>query len=422
MSIHAESEPAHLPPLFNPTPESVLTDAQATIAKTEEVWDAVTASVVPGEASIENTILPVAHNENEMRIIYDVVYLYATTHPSREVREASKKGKRLADEAEIDRYNREDMFSLVDAVLKKTREDSVDPETYRYLVKHHAQFLENGCGLPEDKRVEFKQNLKKLQSLMQEYASNLDEDASGLWLESAALEGLPALVLDKLKKGEGEHTGKYWVNMKRSHHESILKFCVSEETRKQYFIEHQNRLPANIPLAHDIVTLRDSLARMRGYDSWAQFKMSNKMMKHPSVVLDMLEEVRPELLKIGRKDADEMLVLKKADDNASDKVFLWDTSFYSNRQQEMKQFDTKLTMEYFELHTVVRNTLKLYEDLFNIRFELVDENKSRQLHGERALDIKWQDDVLVYLVWDAEEEQSFLGWLYFDLVSTLWFL
>lgn len=421
MESHAESLPPHLPLLFNPTPTSVLADAKLAIAKTEQVWDNVIANVNPNQANIENAILPVAYHENEQMAVYDLVYLYATTHPSRDIREAAREGKRLADEAEIDRYNREDMFARVDAVLGRTEESSVDPETYRYLVKHHAQFLGNGCGLPEDKRDEFKKDLKHLSSLTQKYAANLDDDTSGMWLDSIALEGLPTPFLAKLKKGTGEHEGKYWVSMKRAHHESMMKFCSSEETRMRYFIEHQNRMPANIPIAREIILLRDALARQRGYSSWALLKMANKMITHPSTVLDMLGKIRPELQKLAKKEADELLELKKAHQGPSDRMFLWDRNFYLNQQQQaQRRFNSKLTMEYFELYTVVKNTLGIYEKLFGIRFELVDQHRARELRGEEANQITWQEDVLPFLVWDLKEnEESFLGWMYFDLVSSI---
>lgn len=421
MASHAGTLPPHLPLLFNPNPESVLADAKSAIAKTEEVWDKVIANVDPSQASIENTILPVAYHENEQMAVYDLVYLYATTHPSRDIREAAREGKRLADEAEIDRYNREDMFARVDAVLGHTEESSVDPETYRYLVKHHAQFLENGCGLPEDSRVEFKKKLKHLSSLTRQFAANLDDDTSGMWFDSNALDGLPAPFLAKLKKGTSENEGKYWVSMKRSDHESMMKFCSSGETRMRYFIEHQNRMPVNISLTREIILLRDALARQRGYGSWALMRMANKMITHPSAVLDMLEKIRPELEKLAKKEAGELLELKKAHEDASDRLFLWDRNFYLNQQQqEQRRFDSKLTMEYFELYTVVKNTLSIYENLFGIRFELVDQDRARELRGEEANQITWQEDVLPFLVWDLKaDEESFLGWIYFDLVSIL---
>lgn len=421
MVTHAESLPAHLPLLFNPTPESVLSDAKAAIAKTEEVWENVIASVGLDQANIDNTVLPIAYHENEQRAVYDIVYLYATTHPSRDIRDSAREGKRLADEAEIDRYNREDMFALVDAVLERTQESSVDPETYRYLIKHHAQFLENGCGLPVDKRADFKKNLKNLSSLTQKFSKNLDEDTSGMWFDLAALDGLPTPFLEKLKKGTGENEGKYWVGMKRSDVEFMTKFCNSQETRMRYFIESQNRVPANIPVAREIVLLRDTLARQRGYHSWALMKMANKMITHPSTVLGMLYKIRPELEKLAEKEANELLDLKKEHEDASDRLFLWDKPFYSNQQQQnQRRFDTELTMEYFELYTVVRNTLRVYEYLFGIRFESVDQERARQLHGDEAKYVTWQEDVLLFLVWDINEDgESFLGWLYFDLVGTL---
>lgn len=423
MNTHAESFRPYLPLLFNPTPESVLTDAKTAIAKTEEVWENAVANVGLDQATIENTILPVAYHENEQRAIYDLVFLYATTHPSRDIRDAAREGKRLADEAEVDRYNREDMFALVDAVLERTRESSVDPEVYRYLIKHHAQFLENGCGLPLDKRADFKRNLKHLSSLTQKFAKNLDEDTSGMWFDLTALDGLPAPYLNKLKKGTGENEEKYWLGMKRSDFETMMKFCDSQETRMHYFIEHQNRMPANIPIAREIILLRDTIARQRGYGSWALMKMTNKMITHPSTVLDMLDKIRPELEKLAKKEVNELLDLKKEHEGASDHLFLWDRTFYLNQQQQnRRQFDTKLIMEYFELYTVVKNTLRVYENLFGIRFELIDEDRARQLHGDKADFITWQEDVLLFLVWNINEDgESFLGWLYFDLVGAFGF-
>lgn len=81
MEARAEPSQCLLPPLFKPTSESILTDARAAISKIECVWDDIVTNVALDRASVENTILPVAHGENESRITYDVIYLDATTHP-----------------------------------------------------------------------------------------------------------------------------------------------------------------------------------------------------------------------------------------------------------------------------------------------------------------------------------------------------
>lgn len=416
-----------LPPLFNPTPESVLEDAKATITQTLSVWNKIVQEVTPETATIENTILPVAHNENEIKLVNDIIFLHSTTHHVKEVREASKAAHRLAEEAEIDLYLRDDMFALVNAVMGKTNEASVDPETYRFLLKHRAQFVQNGCDLQGDARAQYESDLKQLKKAIQDYKSNLDNDMSGMWLTLAELDGLPKAFIDGLKQGEGDQAGKYWVHMKRAHQSRLLKYAKSEEIRMRYFIAHANRLPDNVPLVREIMLLRDSLARQKGESSWARFKMSEKMMNSPESTTNILEEILSKVADTASRDAAELLALKKEDvgtttgDHQEIKLFLWDIAFYENIKREKANIvDNKMIMEYFELQTVLKNILGLYERIFDIRFEPVTQEKVEGLKGGRSGDITWHENVISFLVWDVGQNQttqSFLGSIYFDLYS-----
>lgn len=418
-----------LPPLFNPTADSVLKNAQTTIATTLSLWNQIVADVRPETATIENTILPVAYDENEAKLINDIIYLYATTHPSQEVREASKEARRLFYEAEIDLYLRDDMFQLVKAVVSTTDEGSVDPETYRFLIKHRAQFLQNGCDLQGAARTQYEADLKRLGKAVQEYKSNLDNDNAGMWLSLDELDGLPANFLKELKQGEAENKGKLWVNMKRAHNTRVLKFAKSEAVRRRYFTALYNRMPHNIPIAREIILLRDSLARQKGQKSWAYHRMSEKMIDKPEKAISMLEDLYSKLAKIGDREAEELLQLKKTDVGISGegsedtKFFLWDISFYENvRQQKAAYVANGLIMEYFEQTMVLRKILDLYARLFEIKFELVTPSRAADLHGEDAHYTKWHEDVIQYLVWDpASKSESqpptFLGHVFFDLFS-----
>ncbi|PSR99101.1 hypothetical protein BD289DRAFT_361531 [Coniella lustricola] len=415
----AQRIPPQLPLLFQPSAESVLRDAQRTIQESTAVWDDVVKNVSPEQANIENTIIPIAHIENETMAVNDVVYLFATTHPSEEIRVASKAAKRLTDNAEVDRYLRNDMFTLVDAVLKNTDEALTHPETYRFLVKHHAKFAENGCDLKGAAKDKFESDKKKLKSITQQYLTNLDDDQSGLWFSQSDLDGLPSSFVESLKTGDGENRGKYWVNMKKSHHERILKYATSEQTRMQYFIAHQSRMPANIPLCHEIFLLRHSLARQMGWQSWAKFKMSNKMMTSPDAVRSTLLDFKNKSSELKKKQIADLLALKKADAPASNdqdtKLFLWDVAFYKKLLQEKSySIAAQSISEYFELRTVISNILSLYGRLFEIQFEIVTCDVAQYLHGDQSSATRWHDDVFFYSVWDLRAESSFLGYIYFD--------
>lgn len=407
--------PLQLPPLFSATPQSLLQDAEGIITNVQDVWDQIIAEVTPENAAIENVILPVAHSENDTKLHADIIYFLATVHPDTETREAAKDARRLMTEAEIDLYLRVDMFRLVDGVLNKTDEAETEAEAYRFLLKQHAQ--RNGCDLEGPAKDQFEGDNKRFNSLINEYKSNLDNDRAGMWVTRADLDGLPTDFIDALRRGESENQGMVWVNMKRPHWSRVLKYAKSEDTRRRYFIQHLNRVPANVPLHREIILLRDSLARQKGWKSWAYLKMSEKMMKSPETVMTMLAEMHPRLYEKGVCEAKELLALKQADvHNPETRLFLWDHAFYENKRHEkLASFDAKLAMEYFEVKSVVKHILSLYERLFDIKFELVTQERSEQLRGGRSGQTTWQKDVFFYIVWDEGNKGSFLGYIYFDL-------
>ncbi|KAK7742325.1 metalloendopeptidase [Cytospora paraplurivora] len=394
-----------------------LQEAKDIVASTQAVWDKVVKEVRPEDAAIENVILPVANDENESMLRTDIIYFFATVHPELDLREASKDARRLIDEAKVDLYLRGDIFRLVDAVLKKTDEATTAPETYRYLLKYHAQFLRNGCDLEGPARDQFERDTKRLNVLMRQYKSNLDNDEAGIWVTRADLDGLPADFIDALKIGDGDKQGFVWVNMKRPHWTRILKFARSEDMRRRYFIQHLNRVPANVPLHREILLLRDSLARQKGWKSWARFKMFDKMIENPETITTILGEMHAKLYEAGVREAEDLLALKRADlSDPEAKLFFWDRSFYENALQEQAAaIDTNLILEYFEIRSVLENVLRLYERLFDIQFELVTPERAEQLHGDNWKETTWQDDVLFYSVWDTGNQDAFLGYIFFDL-------
>ncbi|ROW03580.1 hypothetical protein VPNG_07189 [Cytospora leucostoma] len=235
MTHHSGRLPPQLPPLFGTTPELLLQEAKDIVASTQAVWDKIVNEVSPEDATIENAILPVAHDENETMLRTDIIYFLATVHPDLDVREAAKDARRLIDEAKVDLYLSSDIFTLIDAVLKKTDQATTSPETYRYLLKFHAQFLRNGCDLEGPARDQFERDTKRLNVLMRQYKSNLDNDQTGIWVTRAELDGLPTDFVDSLRTGEGESQGLVWVNMKRPHWSRIPKFARSEDL---FFWDH----------------------------------------------------------------------------------------------------------------------------------------------------------------------------------------
>ncbi|KAI9875009.1 MAG: hypothetical protein M1823_007564, partial [Watsoniomyces obsoletus] len=97
---------------------------------------------------------------------------------------------------------REDVFNLVDAVLKKG--EKLDPESQRLLEKEHKGYVRNGLNIPAGpKRDRFKEIKKRLSELGIAFSKNLNEEKGGNWFTVEELKGVPEDVLSLLKK-EGD--------------------------------------------------------------------------------------------------------------------------------------------------------------------------------------------------------------------------
>jgi metallopeptidase MepB len=413
---------SQLPPLFNATPTSLLSDAVALVETTKRLWDTLAATVTTQNATFDNTIIPIIQDSNEKSKTLRVLRFYASTSPSPDLRAASQQATSLFNDAEVDLFARQDMFFLVDTVVHSSSNDHLDVESRYFLERLHRKFLVNGCGITDPVvKDRFETRTKLLKDLVREANKNLHEDKCGLWLTPDELEGVPSRFIERLNKGEGDYhvQGQLWLPTKVPQSGPILSHAKLEATRKKVYYTIQNRMPANVDLFRQIVLLRDETARMLGYDNHAHRRIVDKMMKSPAQVNELLQQLRQELVPRGVQLAEEMLQLKKAESAAregiTDKLFLWDQSYYARFQDEAQRQPNTNISEYFELRTTLAKLLSMFEHLFSLTFHHVTPEQQQDLgHGEPLV---WDSEVLMYSVWDqsAGPDPELLGYAYLDL-------
>src|SRR6187402_3481020 len=75
--------------------------------------------------------------------------------------------------------------------------------------------------------------------------------------------------------------------------------------------------------------------------------------------------------------------------------------------------------DYFALDSTIRGMFEIFEELFGLVFEQINENETKDSteSGEWS-DLVWHEDVQIFAVWDDEGEGGeFVGYLYMDLHS-----
>lgn len=409
--------PPQSPPFFDATPESLRNDAQNLVQRTRKVWHDIVDTIKPDFATFGNVVEPIIQDENAKSTSMRLLRFYASTSPSKELRDASNAVTTIFTDFEVDLFAQPDMFVLVDAVVTRgSVGDGLSAETRNYLAKLHGKFRQNGCGI-SDRTVKshFERCQKRLKDLERECNKNLHEEKTGLWLTREELEGVPSSFISRFKQGDGELEDHFWVATRVPQSSPVLKHAKREATRRKMFYAIQNRMPANVPLFRELVLLRDEAARILGYPNHAALKTESKMVKTPDMVKSLLSEIKTVLVPRGAEYARELLGLKKTETASrgelSNEIFLWDQSYYTHLHSEKEQAHGAELSEYFELHTTLTKLLQMFEHMFATRFEIITPEQQRNLGNNKPL--IWNDDVLMFAVFDSDTE-DFMGYAYFD--------
>jgi metallopeptidase MepB len=414
--------PPQAPPLFTATPQSILDETRRLIERSRELQDQVVARVPPESAAFDAVVRPLIHDENAMSLQSHILCFFQAVSTDPALRNASSEAEKLFDDFAIESAMREDLYRLVDAVLRKN--EPLDPESRRLLEKEHRDYILNGLALPAGPaRDRFKAIKKRLSQLSIGFQKNLNEESGGLWFTREELDGVADDVLSGLKKGDGENEGKLWLTFKYPDLFPTLKYATNAETRQRVLIANENKCNPNVPLFREAVVLRDEAARLLGYPNHATFRVEDKMVKTPRVVDTFLEDLRSRLADAGRQEIETLKELKRADLAARGEPFdgryyLWDHRFYDRLLLEKEySLDQRLLAEYFPLQSTIRGMLQIFEQLFGLVFvEITGADRDEVAESGRGSDIVWHQDVQVFSVWDDEGEGSgFVGYLYLDL-------
>lgn len=388
------------------------------LAQSKKVTDDVVGQIAERDATFQNVLLPMVHDENLQTLKAHILGFYQSVSTEQALRDASTEAEKLMDEYSIEAAMREDVFKLVDAALKKG--DKLDPESQRLLEKEHKAFVRNGLDIPAGpKRDRFKEIKKRLSQLGIAFSKNLNEEKGGLWLTADELNGVPEDVLSLLKK-EGDN---YWLTFKYPDLFPTLKYATDSATRQKVFVSNENKCNQNVPLFREAIILRDEAARLLGYSNHAAFRIEDKMAKTPKTVDDFLGDLRQRLSQGGLDEIETLKKMKQADvesrgEKFDGRYYLWDHRFYDRMMEEKDyQLDQQLISEYFPLQTTIRGMLEIFEQLFGLAFvEVVGKDRDSISPSGKGEDIVWHEEVQVFSVWDDEDEGGgFVGYLYLDL-------
>ncbi len=259
----------------------------------------------------------------------------------------------------------------------------------------------SGAGLGPDDRAEFVRLQKQLTDLQNSFAQNLNEDKSTISIAPNQTDGIPADMLASFTRGAD---GSYTVPVNDATVQ-LLTVAKSEDVRKAFYVAFNNRgASANVAIFEQAIAVRDRLAHLLGFESWAAYQLADKMAASPSKVEKFLDELDAQLLPKATNEIEALRQLKAQQTGNPNAVLEpWDVNFENEQLRKSKYaVDAQQVRQYFPVQHTIDAVLGIYHRLLSVDFAPV------------ATPNVWAPGVREYTVSDSRSHKL-LGYTYFDL-------
>ncbi|CCF57664.1 hypothetical protein KAFR_0D00180 [Kazachstania africana CBS 2517] len=404
-------------PSWNWNPSRLLFDAECVIDNSNRLYDELSSLKKP---TVENLVRPYMIHENKISPLINKLCFLQHVSEDPKIREASLKATELLQKFEIEASLRHDLFLQFDKIwqeISEKKDDFVkeyDFETWKFIEKVHKDYVRSGLNLPEDKREKIKEIKIKIGNNSLQYSKNLGEQKELIAFTREELDGVSDAVFEQFEKFIDEETGeeKFKVTFKYPDIFPVLKTAKNPETRRKAFLADQNKVPQNEDLFVETLKLRNELATTLNYSTYANYNLEEKMAKRQETVLDFLNDLKYRLKPLAMKEISILKDIKQKECKELNReydshYYIYDHRYYDNKYlKDNFNVDLEAISEYYPLEHTINGMLKIYEELFKLKFNEETKNKS-----------VWHEDVKQLAVWkmDNPEKPEFVGWIYFDL-------
>ena len=267
----------------------------------------------------------------------------------------------------------------------------------------------SGVGLQGEKRERFNAIQQELAEIGTRFSNNVLDatKAFALTLEDPQdVEGLPASLLNVAAQAAREagspeassENGPWRITLD---YPSLMPFMAHSrrrDYREQLYRASISRASDgdldNTPLIGRILQLRQEMAALLGYESYAELSLASKMAPDVAAIESLLEELRQASLAAGQQDLEDQRQCAAAA-GAPEAADLrhWDLPFWAERQREQQyDFSEEALRPYFPLPRVLDGLFALARRLFGVRIEAAD--------GVPV----WHEDVRFFRIYDEQDQ------------------
>jgi Zn-dependent oligopeptidase len=384
----AAAKPWHL------NAQQLATECRAAIADTRAAGAAAVERPL-AQQTFANALLPIEQANGRLfsrtNLLGSLLYL----SPDKAVRDSSTACNQLASNYTVELQADPRIY----AAAVRASKEPLSPTDRALALRYVENGRHGGAALDSATRARTTAMFQRLNDLQRDFNLALSGDSTRMTLSDSEIAPLPEQMKGQIATRAGQKT----LGVDESTIGLFLRNETSSEARQRFLHAYDRRGgEANIARLAQAAALRDSLAHLFGFDSWAGYQLDVKVAKTPQRATDFIKQIDAGLLTKARQELAELGPVAEQD-HLGHPIAQWDISYYSEKLRKARYaVDANEVRKYFPVEHVVGAVLDIYQQLFGIALTEV-----KPADG-------WAPGVREFTVRDAKTHEL-MGRAYLDL-------
>ncbi len=341
--------------------------------------DAVAAC--PDAPTFENTIEALEASGDLLSRVSGVFFNLMETDADDIMKETEEKVIPMQTDADSYLYMNDVIFKRIKQLYDNKDNIGLTTEQTKVLEKYYRRFVNGGALLDATAKARFVEIQNRLGELRVKFANNNLDEANSYVLNVKDIKRLAGLPQDQLEAAAARARDKglegWAFNIQKPCWIPFLQYCQDRDLREQmykayYSRGNNNNQYDNKAIVKEMLTLRLEMAKMLGYETFADYKLVDRMAKTPQAAYDLLMEIWKYAVPQAKLERDEMQKIIDAEGGRF-KLAAWDWWYYAEKLRKQKyDLDESQIMPYLSLDNVRKGSFMVAETLFGIKFKKVE--------------------------------------------------
>ena len=334
-------------------------------------------------------------NFNELEsTIYDLsgrTAFMGDVHPDEKIRDFGNEADSKIQNFALEIFKDQDLYEK----FKEIETNNLDEESKTFFKDLEIDFKDAGHGLSDEKKNRLTEIEKKLIDLSISFAENIAKDKTEVLFLESELKGLSQNELKNLRK----NNDSFVITMAYPDINAVMENCSVRTTREIVWKAFNNRaVKENSPILEEAVQLRNEKALLFGFNTWAEYRLQNRMAKSPKNVALMYESLIPKLQKAAEVEKSELAI----DNIEISDITPWDIRYFiSKERSKVSSIENSELKKFFYIHDVKTEMFKVCEEVFDLQIK------------SESNETAWHEDVELWSLWEKNGQQ--LAYFYLDL-------